>query len=738
MSENGPRITDKEFFSALDLEAQGLNEVKAAIDESDFLAAKEALARHIRERKEPRWFFDWRDHPILNESTPTLPEYAPHNFKEADEFCQHIFGYEFVGSEKTSIRFGQKIDWGANPTKGEAKTHLWNEALNRHYHFDPISMAYWESGNEKYALELAAQWLDWIEQNPRPLDSSGNVHDPYGCFAWQTLTTGMRLEGTWPNALYRCLSSPAFTDEAIAAILKSVCEQTRHLIRWPTVANWLTEECMGVFTAGMLFPEFKEAKEWRRIALERLYKQFDDEVYPDGMEYELAAGYSTWVLQNFYKILDLAELNGLQSELPESFLPRLEKMFDYPLYASMPDGTIPGLNDSGNTDVRDILAKGHQLFPHRIDFLYVATSGEEGSVPGQTSCDFPYAGHYVMRSSWDEDACYLLFDSGPYGSAHQHEDKLHFVLYAHERQHILDPGNYSYDDSRWRRYVLTTPAHNTLMVDGQGQNRRAKPETYFWPRQWTEPAPPGNDTKWVSTEDFDHVVGVYKDGYGPENDTTVTHTRRILFVKDSIGEESKSPYFIILDTLTASDEQAHLYESLFHLDTESASIDDQTQSIRTENEGASNLVIFPLVRSGLEVTIVCGREDPVQGWANHPWRPVPTAVFSRQGIGTVRMLYVLCPVPEGQSAPIVSVEPIACRYVSQEEDKDTGDAIAIRIIFSDGRNHYFAQSDLPGEELHFDKYSMTCEAALVQTSPDGAVVKTVDCQNRLPDGSAHL
>ncbi|MDP6116447.1 MAG: alginate lyase family protein [Planctomycetota bacterium] len=721
MSDKGPRITDQELFSALDLDRPGLNEVRAAVAESDFAAAKEALARHIHERKEPRWFFDWRDRPILTESTPAPPEERPH--EEADDLCQHIFGYEFVGTAKTSIQFGEKIDWGANPTKGEAKTLLWNEALNRHYHFEPLSMAYWESGDEKYARELAAQWLDWIEQNPRPLDSSGNVQDPSGCFAWQTLTTGMRLEDAWPNALYRCLGSPAFNDEAITAILKSVSEQAKHLIRWPTAHNWLTEECMGVFTAGMLFPEFKEAKEWRRIALERLYKQFDDEVYPDGLEYELAAGYCTWVLKNFYKILDLVELNGLQSELPEGYLPRLEKMFEYPLYASMPDGTIPGLNDSGNMDVTDILKKGHQLFPHREDFLYVATSRKEGCVPGQTSSEFPYAGHYVMRSSWDEDACYLLFDSGPYGSAHQHEDKLHFVLYANGRQHILDPGNYSYDESRWRRYVLTTPAHNTLMVDGHGQNRRAKPETHFWPRPWTEPAPTENNTKWESTEEFDYVVGDYRDGYGPENDTSVTHTRRILFVKNSNGEEAASPYFIILDTLTATDEQTHLYESLFHLDTRAASIDDETQSVRTENKNASDLVIFPLAGDDLDVAIVCGREDPVQGWANHPWRPVPTAVFSKQGKSTVRMLCVLCPIPQGQSAPIVSVDSIPCRYVSRE-NHDAGEAIATRITFSDGRMDYFAQSGLPGEELHFDKHSTTGEAALVQTAADGAVISS--------------
>lgn len=725
MTEKGPKMTDEEFFSALDLDAPGLDGVKAAYDKGDLATAKEELARHIRERGEPRWFFDWRDRPSSDERTQASPEGEGQELREADELCRHIFGYEFVGAEKASIQFGEKIDWGANPTKGEAKTHLWNESINRHFHFSVLSDAYWESGDEKYARELVAQWLDWIEQNPRPAESSGNdVPWPYGCYAWQTLTTGIRLENTWPEALCRCLGSPAFTDGAVTAILKSISEQARHLVRWPTAHNWLTEECMGVFTAGMLFPEFREAKEWRRIALERLYKQLDNEVYPDGAEYELAAGYGNWVVSNFCKILDLADLNDLHAELPEDYRPKMEKMFNYLLYASTPDGKLPGLNDSGNSDVTDLLKRGHQLFPHRADFLYAATSREEGRAPEQTSYGFPYSGHYVMRSGWDEDACYLLFDSGPYGSAHQHEDKLHFVLHAYGRQHVLDAGNYSYDDSRWRRYVLTTPGHNTILVDGQGQNRRAKPETCFWPRPWNEPAPPQNDTKWVSTSDYDYAAGVYGDGYGPESDAAVTHTRRILFAKGSPGDGPEtSPYFIILDTLTATDERAHRYESLFHLDTPKAIVDDETKSVRTENEDASNLFIFPLADDGLEVTIVSGREDPVQGWANDPWRPVPTAIFSKHGKGTVRMLYVLCPVPQGQPVPVVSVEPIPYRH--SQAGQDTGAAIAAKITFSDGRAHTFAQSDEPGKELRFGEFSMTSEAALVQMAPDGTVVKTI-------------
>jgi len=135
-----------------------------------------------------------------------------------------------------------------------------------------------------------------------------------------------------------------------------------------------------------------------------------------------------------------------------------------------------------------------------------------------------------MRSGWDADATYLLHDVAPFGYGHQHEDKLHFVLWAHGRQLVLDPGNFSYDRSRWRRYVLATYGHNTVMVDGQGQNRRAKRETYFWPRPWSTPSPAGSDARWFSTAECDYSSGVYSDGYGPKNEVDVRHTRQIIYL----------------------------------------------------------------------------------------------------------------------------------------------------------------------------------------------------------------
>ena len=297
----GPRMTDAELFAALDLKLPPLAAVHQAIAAGDLAAAKSALAAQLRNRTSPRWLVDWRQPAFRDAKT------APRDVAAADQVLQHKFDYPAGPGQHGTLDFGAKIDWTANPTEGEARTHLWNESLNRHFHFRKLAEAYWQTGQDKYAQEVAAEILAWTASNPAVLLSSGN-RMPNGCEAWQTLTTGIRLADTWPNALYRCLGSPAFGDDAICTLFKSVCEQARHLVRWPSTGNWLTAESNGLFTAGVLFPEFKEARDWRRTALERFYRQLDDEVYPDGMQYELAGGYNNWVVTEFAHILELADL----------------------------------------------------------------------------------------------------------------------------------------------------------------------------------------------------------------------------------------------------------------------------------------------------------------------------------------------------------------------------------------------------------------------------------------------
>lgn len=45
-------------------------------------------------------------------------------------------------------------------------------------------------------------------------------------------------------------------------------------------------------------------------------------------------------------------------------------------------------------------------------------------------------------------------------------------------------------------------------------------------------------------------------------------------------------------------------------------------------------------------------EEPVQGWANRPWRPVPTALYEWRTAGTSRRVFVIYPAAAGEACPV--------------------------------------------------------------------------------------
>jgi len=62
-SIRGPRLSDQEFFSAMDLSLPGLTSVAAAVQAGDYQRAKGELLAYYRSREKPRWSVDWRRGP---------------------------------------------------------------------------------------------------------------------------------------------------------------------------------------------------------------------------------------------------------------------------------------------------------------------------------------------------------------------------------------------------------------------------------------------------------------------------------------------------------------------------------------------------------------------------------------------------------------------------------------------------------------------------------------------------
>lgn len=654
----GPLITDGEFFDLLREDIEDLAKPRQAAAQGDYDAADRHLLEYMRSREHPVWTFDWRESDGSRD--------ADFNTARADRAMAHIFKWQ--GRE---AQLAEDIDWTASAFDASepAYTPEWTYDLNRFGFWRDLGKAYWATGDEKYAREFISQMLDWVHDQPAPVLGSPNTGP-----TWRTIEQGIRTAGSWMDAYHYFLGSPSMTPHAHTTFLKSFVEHGRTLTRmaldYPQHGgNWVTMECNGLAHIGVMFPEFTEAQDWREVAYGRLLAELDRQVYPDGAQKELSTTYHQVARRNFIRALRPAQRNGF--EVPGEYLQRLKPMYWYNLYAMMPGGRLPPLNDAGIYRIGRILAEAHETWGDP-EFLWGATNGAEGEPVSFTSHFFPWAGQAVMRSGWDADATYLMFEIGPFGTGHQHEDKLGLFLQAYGRPLLTEAGTYSYDRSKWRRYVLSTAAHNTIMVEGMGQHRRGLRETY-------ETKEPMSDC-WATNNLFDWAVGRYDNGYGPRLDdsgralgrdhdlTDIRHERAVIFVKPA--EPGGISYFLVIDRVLGDAAELHTYSNLFHLDASGASVDDDTLTVSTQEAEAANLTLIPLATDGLSARIVSGQDEPVQGWIpreNH--RKIPTAIYEKTGSPPQLFVTVLLPHPT-HNMPTFEAKLV----------KQTGDMIAIETV----------------------------------------------------------
>lgn len=624
-------ISDSQFFDALNLDYTGLNNVKACVKIKDYDRAKKEYVKYLKQRKTPVWFFDWTKKEEKSKDINV-------SIKEADRYANN----ELLSSG-TWYQFGKEIDWTYNATNDNNE---WTWQLNRHHFWVNLGKAYWKTDDEKYARAFVSQLNSWLDQCKKP-NNSGNKAGS----AWRTIEAGIRMKDCWPNTFYYFLSSPSFDDETVFKMVKSFYEHGKHLRKYNTSDNWLSIEMNGLYTVGVLFPEFKEASEWRNFAVGILYKEESEQFYPDGAQVELSPGYHSNSLNNIISVYRLASLNRYR--LPSDYVLRLERVYELIQKTMMPDGKLPSINDSGWEESFIQLQNAANYFQKRKDFEYSATRGLKGKKPSYTSVWMPWAGWYVMRSGWDTEAFYALFEVGPYGTGHQHEDKLSFILSAYGSRLITECGKYAYDSSEWRKYSISARGHNVARVDGMDQNRALVKNSVSLLK-----TPLSN--KFISNRRYDMGDGYYTEGFGDKGDKNVSHHRSLKFVKNK--------YWLLVDEFIPADNKEHTYDIWFHFNTDKYRVDNKNNVVYTNDSTAANIAIVRLGANN-EVSVLVGEKEPeIQGWVAErsseevfSCRPVATPIYHNKSRGITKEHFVFIPFKKGVNTSIIEVRQLSSK-----------------------------------------------------------------------------
>lgn len=642
MSEGLTRVSDEQFFMHLiDDSIPELKAVKQAAAAQNYRQARALFAAYARKSWDAERFSQL---PVPGVGRSFLLE-TETALSETDRYraaADRILEGQVV-STGTAHAFEGEIDWMSNPTYNQYREWTWQ--LNRHHDFVALARAYRQTGDEKYAEGFANLFLSWIRQAKVP-----EAADPGATKAWRTIEAGLRMSRSWPYAFDAFYQSEAFTDDVLVTWYKSLWEHGWRLENFHVKGgNWLLMEMNGLAHIGILFPALKDASRWVRLAFEKMTEELTNQLYPDGFQIELTTGYHQVLLHNYKNLMNLAQVYDVP--IPKPFYEHLKHAYAVNLRIMMPDGRLPNVNDGSWSTIVNEKKTAAQFYADEEGFQWAASEGREGKPPKETSYAFPYAGYYVMRSSWEKDAVWALFDGGPFGYAHQHEDKLNLIVHAYGSLLLTEGGNYAYDASEMRQYVLSTRSHNTIRVNGEDQNRR---KHYRRDQLNIEEKA---DASWKSDETHDVVEGTYDEGYGPEAETAVKHVRKVIFVKK---DEKLGPFFIVVDRLVPRDGAGHAYEILWHF--ESKDVETDGVNAYTVNKHSANVTVAAAANAGLQLHVIEGQKEPEwQGWTTigdglqGEFEPAPAAVYTLSSSRPVRIVTVIHPMKPGSERAIAKV-----------------------------------------------------------------------------------
>lgn len=620
----------RSLFDKIDFQQPELSAVNSAIAKGDTVEAAEQLVEHFKNSH--------RDWVVTTMEAPAYDDVV----RVADALLADTL---MLKGEVAKIPWSNDAGWQWNYT-GPSKDDEFGYSLNGHRYLLTLLVANKETKDEKYVGAFDRIMKDWVIHHPLPTldDSIYVVLDPtqsidwrdIGEVEWRTLQAGQRLGATWPQTFYAFQEEDIFSPATRLLMLSSIAEQAGYLRNYHKEGhNWTTMEMNGLALAALAFPEFKDSDNWASYALEVMTKEINRQVYPDGVQTEVST-LTQWVaLNRFQSVANNFIKSG--RKISPSYLKRIEEMYNYLAYCMRPDGHQPLNSDADRADLRPRVLPAVEIFD-RLDWEWIATNGKKGSKPmAGPSVTFPWAGIHISRSGWDVDASWSFFDNGPYGTGHQHRDKLHLSVAAFGKDLLVDAGRYthqdyfSFDPMVWRGYFRSSFSHNVILVDGHGQN--AGPELA------EKPLVDGVD--FVNTELYDYAKGTFDSGFEAAE---AIHSRSVLYVKNK--------FWVVVDQIET--DQPRQIQALWHYAPDCEVMLDEKEVISiNENEG--NLRIVPVGKIDWQAKIVAGQEKPViQGWYSGEYDvkvQSPTVVYSANISGPTTFVWILV-AAKGEVPPV--------------------------------------------------------------------------------------
>ena len=333
----------------------------------------------------------------------------------------------------------------------------------------PQAKAYRVTKNEDFVKSWIKVYNAWLNFYPVP---SGTVTKSN--LAWYGLQPAERLSVQMDVFQYFKYSSN-FTPEWLTVFLTAFHE-TVEVVRknyYQDGSNIYVAQIQSIFSAGVLFPEFKKSADWVREGASKISEQVVDQFLEDGVQNELDPSYHIGVISDFFNIYDLASKNNRLDLFPNSYVENLKRAVGFVADIIFPNYSVDNFNDTRSSSyTKNVLLRNlrmySEMFPENQKLKWLSTQGKQGVKPTDLVQLYSYSGYYMMRDDWGENSTVFILKNNynPDNKWHCQPDNGTFGLFRKGRNFTPDAGVYSYggtaESNADRNAFRATKMHNTM------------------------------------------------------------------------------------------------------------------------------------------------------------------------------------------------------------------------------------------------------------------------------------